>query len=75
MYKVVTGFIDIVESKGYKAGDEFVVGPKTDDKRLALLSSANNNLGKTLIVMIDEPAEEVADQPPVKRSHKKKGAE
>lgn len=36
-YVVIHGFHDVVEDKGYRSGDTFVVGDKTDDKRLKSL--------------------------------------
>lgn len=36
-YTVTRGFIDVVENEGYRTGDPFVVGDKTDKKRLAHL--------------------------------------
>lgn len=54
MYKVVYGFIDVVENRNYNAGDPFVGGPKTDDKRIGLLSGYDNNLGRPLIEKEDE---------------------
>lgn len=54
MYKVIHGFIDSVEDRNYKAGDTFVVGKKTDEKRIAVLSGSDNNLNRPLIEKVDE---------------------
>ena len=54
MFKVIHGFIDTVEDRNYKAGDTFVVGKKTDEKRLALLAGSGNNLNRPLIEKVDE---------------------
>lgn len=62
MYKVVYGFIDVVENRNYNAGDPFVVGPKTDDKRIGLLSGYDNNLGRPLIEKVDETREPIEDE-------------
>lgn len=48
-YKVIEGFIDEVEDRGYRANDPFVIGPKTDKKRLEALSTENNKQNKPLI--------------------------
>lgn len=64
MYKVVYGFIDSVEKRDYKTGDAFVVGPKTDDKRIRSLSGYDNAIGRPLIVEIeDEPLAPVEIEP------------
>lgn len=54
MFKVIHGFIDTVEDRNYKAGDTFVVGKKTDEKRLALLAGSDNNLNRPLIEQVED---------------------
>lgn len=48
-YKVIEGFIDEIEKKAYRANDPFVIGPKTDKKRLEALLTKNNKQNRPLI--------------------------
>lgn len=51
-YKVIYGFIDQVEGKGYRTGDKFVVGPQTDKERIKSLSTNENQQGRPLIQQV-----------------------
>lgn len=51
-YKTLESFIDEVENKRYKKDKPFIVGPKTDEKRLKFLSSNDNQQGRPLIEKI-----------------------
>jgi hypothetical protein len=62
MYKVVYGFIDAIEKRNYKVGDTFIVGPKTDDKRIRSLSGYANNLMRPLIEKVGDH-ESIVDEP------------
>ena len=55
MYKVLYGFIDSVENRNYKEGDEFIVGVKTDKARLRVLMGYDNNLHRPLILEVEQP--------------------
>lgn len=65
MFKVIYGFIDSVENKNYKAGDEFVVGEKTDAKRIASLMGYTNNISRPLIEEVKEVAVEEPQADPI----------
>lgn len=62
---VLHGFVDTVENRSYKAGDEFIVGPNTTKERIASLASYDNAASKPLIgfpveaVKVEQPSEEV----------------
>lgn len=62
-YKVLQGFIDAKEDKNYRAGDEFIVGAKTNEARLEALLTTNNAINKPLIAEVDEA--EFVDSEPV----------
>lgn len=64
MFKVIHSFIDGVEKRNYKPGDAFIIGPKTDAKRLAQLSGYDNNIGRPLIEHVDEAAP-TSETPPL----------
>lgn len=66
MYKVIYGFIDGVEKRNYKEGDEFIVGPNTDEKRIAKLSGYTNSILRPLIQKVEDVAVE-----PTKKNTKK----
>ena len=63
MFKVIHSFVDVVENRNYNVGDEFIVGPKTDEQRIAKLSGYDNNIKHPLIEAIDDAP--VEDEPPV----------
>jgi len=48
-YKVIYSFIDQVEGKRYKKGDNFIEGSKTDKKRIKSLCTKENLQGRPLI--------------------------
>lgn len=61
MYKVLYGFVDSVEGRDYKAGDEFIVGEKTNEARLTSLLSFDNNLRQPLIAKVEVEQTEVLE--------------
>lgn len=70
MFKVIHSFVDVVENRNYNVGDEFIVGPKTDEQRIAKLSGYDNNIKHPLIEQIEDapvvdeaPAEEPTEEP------------
>ena len=70
MFKVIHSFVDVVENRNYNVGDEFIVGPKTDEQRIAKLSGYDNNIKHPLIELIEDapvvdeaPAEEPTEEP------------
>ena len=56
MFKVVHSFVDVVEKRNYNVGDAFVIGPKTDAKRIQALSTHANGLTRPLIEKVEDPA-------------------
>lgn len=63
MFRVLYGFIDSVEKKNYREGDEFVVGPKTTETRLRDLMGPRNGLRRPLIAEVADEAQEVDPAP------------
>lgn len=53
-YKTLESFLDAVEKKRYKKDNPFIIGPKTDEKRLKSLLTNDNQQGRPLIEEIKE---------------------